>query len=152
MQGARFKLRPKEAEMSAPAGKWFPEIVYEEGSSHIPYIHVPPEEEDPKLLFIMLSRQTGEYEPGDDGEEIPIIEMNLHQYVDMSTLKARLSPGVFDVVRGVLGLLPLKEAQERGKMITGNVRSGVATITDADKRAEAIMEGVASRLRERGEA
>jgi len=59
---------------------------------------------------------------------------------------------VFDVVRGVLGLLPLKEAQERGKMITGNVRSGVATITDADKRAEAIMEGVASRLRERGEA
>jgi len=35
--------------------QWIPEIVYEEGESQIPIIHVPNSEVDPKLLFIFLS-------------------------------------------------------------------------------------------------
>jgi hypothetical protein len=136
--------------------KWIPEIVYEEGSSHIPYIHVPDGEDDPGILFIFLSRQTGEYEPGEDGEEVPIVEMNLHQYADMSTLKAKLPGELYDQVRSALGLLPLKEAVERGKAITSHVRDEVETRTDVDRRRDeiqaAVEESLDRRSLQRGEA
>jgi hypothetical protein len=129
---------------------WIPEIVYEEGGSKIPYIHVPEEEEDPGILFIFLSRQTGETEPGDDGEEVPIIEMDLHQYADMATLKARLPEEAYDQVRRVLGLLPLREAVKRGQEITSHVRDSVSSLADPAARREEIQEEVARRMRERG--
>ena len=66
--------------------QWIPEIVYEEGEGQLPFIHVPPGEEDPKLLFIFISRQTGEFEPGPEGEDIPVTEMDLRQFVDLSLL------------------------------------------------------------------
>lgn len=108
---------------------WIPEILYEDSeeglSSNIPFIQVPEGEEMPKCLFIFETRETGEYEPGPDGEELPVMEMDLHQYVDMSTLKNNLSPEVYDVVRKAAGLLPLKEATEKGKKISENVRNKV---------------------------
>ena len=100
---------------------WMPEIVYEEGGSKIPYIHVPPDVEDPAFLFIFLSRQTGETEPGDDGEEVPIVEMDLRQYADMLILKQRLTPEEYDNIRRVLGLLPLSEAEEKGRLMLKRV-------------------------------
>jgi hypothetical protein len=36
-----------------------------------------------------------------------------------------LQPEVYDVVRKALGLLPMKEATEKGKKISDNVRSKV---------------------------
>jgi hypothetical protein len=129
--------------------RWVPEIVYEESGSKIPYIHVPDGEEDPGILFIFLSRQTGETEPGDDGDEVPIVEMDLHQYADMAALKARLPADVYDHVRRVLGLLPLKEAVKKGQEITFSVRESVAQITDTAARREEIRGEVERRLSEK---
>ena len=91
--------------------QWIPEIVYEEGEGQLPFIHVPPGEEDPKLLFIFISRQTGEFEPGPEGEDIPVTEMDLRQFVDKC--------------RSLLGLEPLKSAVKKGEAITKNVRDNV---------------------------
>lgn len=129
---------------------WIPEIVYEEGGSKIPYIHIPEGVEDPGILFIFLSRQTGETEPGDDGDDVPIVEMDLHQYADMATLKARLSPTTYDEVRAALRLLPLKEAAARGREITASVREEVATRTDATRRREEIVQSVRDGLAAKG--
>ncbi len=106
---------------------WIPEIVYEEGEGQLPFIHVPPNEEDPKLLFIFVSHQTGEFEPGSDGEEIPVLEMDLKQFVDLSLLKSGLTEQEYDKVRSVLGLEPLRAAAEKGKKITQAVRENIGS-------------------------
>jgi hypothetical protein len=107
--------------------KWFPELMYEEGgggsSSKIPFIPVPEGEEMPKILFVFESRETGELEPGSDGEEVPVVQWDLHQYADMAILKEGLSSDVYDKVRGALGLESLKSASEKGKSITDIIRS-----------------------------
>ena len=108
---------------------WIPEICYEEDtdgmSSHIPFIHVPKGETMPGFIFIFESQETGELEPGDDGNPLPIYDMDLHQYADMSTLKNNLDPETFDKVRLALGLEPLKEATKKGQMITEKVRENI---------------------------
>jgi len=132
--------------------KWVPEIVYEEGGSKIPYIHVPDEEQDPGILFIFISRQTGETEPGDDGEEVPIVEMDLRQFADMSVMKSRLPSDVYDQVRAAVGLLPLKEAADKGRQISGLVKDGVEhrAVTERDSRRPAIEEEIQKRMSENG--
>lgn len=106
---------------------WIPEIVYEEGEGQLPFIHVPPDQEDPRLLFIFISHQTGEFEPGSDGEEVPVLEMDLKQFVDLSLLKGGLTEQEYDKVRSVLGLEPLRQAAEKGKKITQAVRENVGS-------------------------
>ena len=73
---------------------WIPEIMYEESdegtSSHIPFIMVPKEEQMPKLIYIFESRETDNFEPGLDGEEVPVFEWDLHQYADLFILKEKL--------------------------------------------------------------
>ena len=108
--------------------KWIPEIMYEEseeGSSNIPFIMVPNGETMPKLLYIFESRDTGEKEPGLDGEPVPIIEWDLHQYADMLVLKNNLDVQTYDKVRSALGLEPLLVATEKGKNISKNIRNNV---------------------------
>ena len=113
--------------------RWVPEIFYEDAdgdglSSHIPFITVPEDEEMPRMLFIFESRETGEFEPGQDGEELPAIEMNLHQYADMAVLKEKLDGPVYDQVRAALGLEPMAKAVEAGKKITQRVRDSVTKV------------------------
>lgn len=108
--------------------QWIPEIMYEdseEGSSNIPFIMVPSDETMPKLLYIFESRDTGEKEPGFDGEPVPIIEWDLHQYADMLVLKNNLDVQTYDKVRSALGLEPLLIATEKGKNISKNIRNNV---------------------------
>ena len=104
---------------------WVPEIMYEDDengmTSHIPFIMVPKEELMPKILFIFESRETGEFEPGIDGEHVPILEMELHQYADMARLKEKLSLNDYNKVRAALGLEDYKTALEKGKKISDNV-------------------------------
>ena len=104
---------------------WVPEICYEEGqdglSSHIPFIQVPEGVDMPNMLFIFESRETGETEPGPDGEELPVTEMDLHQYADMSVLKAKLNAGTYDLVRSALGLEPMNVAVEKGNKISQKI-------------------------------
>mgnify|MGYP003154851450 CR=1 FL=1 len=107
---------------------WVPEILYEEsdeGSSNIPFIIVPENEQMPKLLYVFESRETGEYEPGLDGEEVPVVQWDLHQYADMAVLKQRLSPVEYDNVRFALGLDSLLVAARKGSQITEKVRNTV---------------------------
>ena len=112
---------------------WIPEIVYEETedgkTSQIPFIHVPDDQPDPPLLFVFLTRQTGETEPGLDGEEVPIVDMQLHQFVDMQILQDKLDAEDYDKVRAILGLDPRSVAAAKGAKITQNVRSNLEKTT-----------------------
>jgi len=92
-------------------------------ASKIPFIQVPAEEDMPKILFVFESRETGEFEPGSEGEEVPVVQWDLHQYADMEVLKTGLPLNVFDQVREALGLEPIKAASAKGKAISDNVRS-----------------------------
>lgn len=107
--------------------KWFPELMYEDDdsgqASKIPFIMVPSEEEMPKILFVFESRETGEFEPGSEGEEVPVVQWDLHQYADMAVLKENLDATIFDQVRSALGLEPVKSAAKKGQEITNNIRS-----------------------------
>lgn len=110
------------------SNKWVPEIFYEEDdeaglASHIPFIMVPNDEEMPKMLFIFESRETGETEPGAEGEELAVTELTLHQYANTETLKKGLDAETYDQVRAVLGLQPLAQAVEAGQKITDNIRA-----------------------------
>ena len=110
--------------------KWVPEICYEEDanglSSHIPFIQVPVGEKMPSLVFIFESQETGEFEPGEDGNPLPIFEMDLHQYADMSVLKNKLNANDFDKVRLALGLEPLKTASAKGKKISQKIKQNLS--------------------------
>jgi len=105
---------------------WMPEIVYEEMedglTSKIPFVSVPDEEEMPRILYVFESRDTGEIEPGPEGEDLPVTEITLHQYVDMGFLKGNLNPIEYDNIRWVLGLTPIAEATQKGKEISQNIR------------------------------
>ena len=111
---------------SAP---WVPEIYYEEAddgvTSHIPFIEVPQDKKMPAVLFIFESRNTGETEPGFDGEAIPIFDLDLHQYGDMNVLRENLPQDVYDLVRQALGLESLQTAVPKGKKITENIRQKI---------------------------
>ena len=105
---------------------WIPEIVYEETdeglTTKIPFISVPEEETMPKLLYVFESRETGEIEPGPEGEDLPVTEITLHQYADMEFLKTKLTSIEYDKVRAALGLSPILDAAKKGKEITQNIR------------------------------
>lgn len=116
--------------MSTNQSNWIPEILYEESeeglTSKIPFIQVPDGEEMPSVLFMFESRDTGEFEPGLDGEEVPVTELDLYQYANMNTLKERLTWVEYDNVRFALGLEPMKTAAIKGQKITSNVRVAVS--------------------------
>lgn len=107
---------------------WFPEIMYEEGdgaSSRFPFIPVPAGQEMPKILYIIESRDTGEREKAADGEEYPVMQMDMHQYADMLILKRELSADDFDKVRLALGLESLADASRKGEKITESIRKNL---------------------------
>ena len=116
--------------------QWFPEIMYEENedgsSSKIPFVVVPKEQQMPTFLYVFESRETGEFEPGLDGNPVPILEMDLHQYADMLALKQNLAPDLYDEVRVSLGLKPLEEAVAAGRDITNNIRKNIEEKTSND--------------------
>ena len=110
---------------------WIPEIMYEDpaevgASSNIPFIPVPAEEKMPQILYVFESRETGEFEPGPNGEELPVTELDLHQYADMLILKQNLDSETYDKVRFALGLESLTVASAKGAEITENVRNNLA--------------------------
>ena len=109
--------------------KWIPEIMYEEssdgGSSAIPFVMVPQDESMPELIYIFESRETEESEPGPDGEELPIVEWDLHQYADMAVLKDGLDLDTYYKVRAALNLEPLQSAAEKGSAITDKIRDNL---------------------------
>jgi len=109
---------------------WIPEIMYEENddgtSSTIPFIMVPEGKLMPELLYIFESSETGDFEPGLDGEEVPVAQWDLHQYADMLILKKNLDAITYDLVRSALGLESLVSASQKGTEITQRVREKVS--------------------------
>ena len=109
--------------------QWIPEIMYEDSSegmsSNIPFIMVPENEKMPTLVYIFESRETGESEPGLDGEAVPVVQWDLHQYADMAVLKENLTAAVYDNVRFALGLESVNVAVKKGQKITESVRNNV---------------------------
>ena len=110
--------------------QWIPEIMYEDSAesgltSNIPFIQVPSNEKMPTLVYVFESRETGEFEPGPNGEELPVTEMDLHQYADMNVLKENLDIETYDKVRQALDLEPIMKAAQKGKKITNNIRKNL---------------------------
>ena len=108
---------------------WVPELMYEENSdgtsSSIPFIMVPKNETMPKLLYVFESRETDTTEPNSEGDEVPVVEWDLHQYADMLVLKNKLSSHMYDIVRDALDLEPLRSAAKKGSKITETIRTNV---------------------------
>ena len=112
-----------------PQPNWVPEIMYEESndgtSSQIPFIMVPADQQMPSLLYVFESRETGETEPGDEGQEVAVVQWDLHQYADMAVLKENLTQSEYDNVRLALGLETLAVAASKGQKITANIRDNL---------------------------
>ena len=115
--------------MNKNTKQWVPEIYYEEDSegltSHIPFISVPSGEKMPNILFMFGSTETGEEEIGSNGEPLPIVDLDLHQYANMNTLRDNLPAEQYDAVRRTLGLEPLADATIKGKKLTENIRLNI---------------------------
>lgn len=115
--------------MSMPR-TWMPEIMYEEDApgqaATLPFILVPAEEDMPIFLMLWEYKETGEIEPGMDGEDQPIVQPELRQYARMDVLKDQLSEDAYDDVRVALGLAPLQAATKAGLKITSRASTAAA--------------------------
>lgn len=107
------------------------EVMYQEGSQ-IPFIEVPVGETIPNKLFVWEFKQTGEYEPGPSGEDIPICDTDIHIYFNYKVAKEVLGPELLDKVRVAFGLEPLEKATEKGKAITERV------VENAERKPEDV--------------
>ena len=94
-------------------------------TSNIPFIPVPEGEEMPEVLFVFESRETGDVEPGPEGEELPVTELELHQYGDMMVLKEKLDSETYDKVRGALWLEPMASASRKGAEISERIKQNL---------------------------
>lgn len=79
----------------------------------------------PSVIFIEERKETGETEPGSNGESVEIIMSEMHKFMDLEVLKEKLPPHLNDIVRVAVGLKPLKEAQESGQAILDKVRENI---------------------------
>jgi hypothetical protein len=100
--------------------KWIPEIFYQE-DSQVPFIEVPEEEEMPEKLYMFEYKKTGKYEPGPDGEDVPICDMDIHIYFQYKKAKEVLDKETLDKVRVAFGLETLDKAMEKGRRISASV-------------------------------
>jgi len=114
-----------------------PVILYEDtkdGAFSFPYMEVQTGKEMPKVLFMFEYKHTGETEPNEKGEEVPVIDQIPHKFVDMEHLKEVLDAETNDKVRVAIGLKPLREAQSLGKPIVERVLSKVASMRNEAKK------------------
>jgi hypothetical protein len=124
-----------------------PILYYEEAKpgepvNPIPYIEIGLTEEMPRVLFIQEYKETEEKEVDTiNGGTNTVVDMIMHQFVDVYYLQKALTPSQYDKVRVALGMLPLKEAKKRGKSILSNVFNNASQhreelINNQEKRSE----------------
>ena len=107
---------------------WIPEIVYEQtesGTSKIPYIHLPDDATAPPVLFFLVTKKTDETEKSDEGEDVPVFDMDLTQYGNMNMIRDLLPAHLYSEVRKCLGLEQLESALNSGSKITEGVRKNL---------------------------
>jgi hypothetical protein len=93
---------------SFPKGNWIPEILYEDSpdglTGQFPFIPVPSNEIMPNMIFIFESRESGEFEPGSDGSEMAIVDLDLHQYINIKFIQKILGDDAISSIRNELKL------------------------------------------------
>ena len=108
---------------------WIPNIYYEEETEGIaggfPFIEVPQDKDMPNCLFI-YSMKTLDTKIDDEFEK----ELSMFSYANMTVLKEKLNPVLFDEVRKALGLKPLQEISPTFSAIVEN------TLQDLKKEHE----------------
>jgi hypothetical protein len=107
-----------------------PEICYDEPvpgqpANQFPFILVKSGKKMPPVIFIEERRETGETEPGPNGEPVEIVDSLMHKFVDMEVLKEKLPPHLNNIVRTTLGMKPLEEATVSGQAILDKVMAAV---------------------------
>ena len=105
--------------MSNEKRMWVPEIVYEEYegtglTDGLPFITIPNDKEMPGILFFLGTSDTGEFEPDENGDSQPIVEVEVYQFACMKYLEEALTPEDYDKVRVALNLEPKLEARAKG--------------------------------------
>ncbi len=99
---------------------WIAPIFYEEDAEGItrgfPFIEVPQDKDMPNCLFI-YSMKTLDTKFDDEFEK----EVVMYSYANMTVLKNKLPPALFDEVRIALGLQPMQEATSAADKMLENV-------------------------------
>ena len=117
--------------MSNEKRMWVPEIVYEEyeGSSitdGLPFINIPNDKEMPGVLFFLGTQETGEFEPDENGDPQPIVEVEVYQFACMKYLEDSLEPEDYDKVRIAMGLEPKLQARAKGLSTSAKMANHIA--------------------------
>lgn len=110
---------------------WVPEIVYEEyeGSGltdGLPFITIPKDKEMPGVLFFLGTQETGEFEPDENGEPQPIVEVEVYQFACMKYLEDALSDEDYDKVRLAMGLETKMSARKKGLSTSADMVNNIA--------------------------
>lgn len=121
-----------------------PEICYEEPlpgkePNPFPFINVSKTGKMPSVLFIEERKETGEVEPGPNGQPQEIVDCLMHKFVDLEILKEKLPPHLNDIVRVALGMKPLKEAVGPGQALMDKAKENAKKILE-ERLAKAAQE------------
>lgn len=90
---------------------WIPDILYSDTDDSVvgnfPFVKVPKDLEMPESIIIFECRESGEFEPDSQGNEVPIEDFYAHQYVDMESIKRICGLEILNKIRIDVGLKPL---------------------------------------------
>ena len=117
--------------MSNEKRMWVPEIVYEEYegtglTDGLPFINIPKDKEMPGILFFLGTQETGEFEPDENGDPQPIVEVEVFQFACMKYLESELSADDYDKVRIALGLESKMTARKKGLKTSAEMVNNIA--------------------------
>ena len=117
--------------MSNEKRMWVPEIVYEEYegtglTDGLPFINIPKDKEMPGILFFLGTQETGEFDPDENGDPQPIVEVEVFQFACMKYLESELSPEDYDKVRIALGLESKMTARKKGLKTSAEMVNNIA--------------------------
>lgn len=122
--------------------KTIPEILYEAPpgpnypANPIPYIDVPQDKAMPALLYIFEYKRTGEFEIGERGKRLEIVDQIPHQYFDLQFLLGRVDLSLADTIRSELGLKPLSEAKKAGESVLDKVQAKEQDLRDVLEKTQ----------------
>ena len=118
--------------MSQENVKWVPNIYYEENGEGItgglPFIDVPYGRSMPGCLFICESKDYRDLsQETKDNLDLEHLEREIvmHSYANMTILRQKLSPELFDEVRIAIGLQPLQIALLEGTKKTMEIQKNI---------------------------
>ena len=118
--------------MSQENLKWVPNIYYEENGEGItgglPFIDVPYGRSMPGCLFICESKDYRDLsQETKDNLDLEHLEREIvmHSYANMTILRQKLSPELFDEVRIAIGLQPLQIALLEGTKKTMEIQKNI---------------------------